>query len=338
MASAYPFNKVLEVMKPNKINDTNRSDVAKLQSILNSPQYIAEEKLDGCHYLCINGRFFSTHISVKTGLPVEKTANFPHLTVAIESLMFKKIVLDGEIYYPDGRSQDVQSATGSSEDVAIKYQKKHGWVEYRIFDILRAPDGTWLLDKTWEQRRAILDSIAPLLKEASPYLVVNPYVAHGKEKFLKEILAAGKEGIVLKRRDSLYQPGKRPKWEWMKIKQSDEDDVVIMGFAPPKKEYSGTNYENHPYWIDGEPVSKYHYLGQIGSIIFGKYKDGKLIEAGQCSGMSDSERAMFSETPEAFIGTVIKIKFMEKTNDGKHRHATFVAIHPDKNAEECIIE
>lgn len=339
MAIVYPFSRPFEVMKPNVINEDSTREKDKLMLIMSSSSYIAEEKIDGCHYNCINGRFFSTHISETTGVPVEKTDNYPHLVEAINSLKYKKILLDGEINYPGKTSQDVTSVTGALPDNAIKFQEQHGWVEYRIFDILRAPNGEWLLNMTWEQRRQILDNLTHELEAVSPYIKVNPYIINGKEQFLDNILKAGKEGIVLKKRSSLYLPGKKPKWDWVKIKQSDEDDVIIMGFAPAKQKYSGTSYETHPYWINGEPVSKFFYMGWIGSIIYGKYnaQTNTLVEIGQCSGMSESQRQQFTDNPDTYIGRVMQIKFMEKTNAGKNRHANFVAIHPDKNPKECII-
>lgn len=334
----YPYVKVFQVMKPNVIKDDNDNDHAKLLRILQSPQYEAEQKIDGCHYNCIGGRFFSTHISEITGVPVEKTANFPHIAQAIEFLGWNKILLDGEINYPGKTSQDVTSVTGTTDgDKAIAYQEQHGWVEYRVFDMLRDPDGHWLLNLTWQERRTILDGIAAKMHELCPQIVVNPYVINDKQKFVRDILDNGGEGAVIKRRNGLYIPGKNPKWEWMKIKQHDSEDVVITGFAPPKKAYSGTDYQNWLYWENGDPVSKNYHFGWIGSIKYGKYHNGQLTECGQCGGINEADRKHMTEHPEQYIGKVMQVDFMEKTNAGNNRHCTFVQLHPDKNPFECIM-
>jgi ATP-dependent DNA ligase len=154
-------------MKPSKVNMDNPSHLRKLDEILEDPNYIAEEKMDGCHYLAIKGRFFSTHIEtsdgVPTGFPVEKTENFQHLSDRLAEFG-SKLILDGEIYIPGGTSQDATSITGSSPDEAIRKQKEYGFIHYRVFDILRDTDGQWLINKPWHERRRIMEQIAEQLE------------------------------------------------------------------------------------------------------------------------------------------------------------------------------
>ena len=169
------------------------------------------------------------------------------------------------------------------------------------------------------------------------YIKLNAVKFTAKKQHLDEIIASGAEGVVLKTIDGTYEVGKRPAWNWIKVKQTDTDDAVIMGFEPAVKEYTGTELDTWPYYIDGEPVTRLHYLGWIGAIVLGKYKNGELVRIGKCAGINDMWREKFSTNPEDYIGRVVQIKMMEKTNDGNYRHPSFVAIHPDKNAKECII-
>lgn len=337
----YPLSQVLEIMKPCKIDPDKASHQEKLQKAFNSPSYIAEKKIDGCHYVCIGGRFFSTQRSKKTGMPTEKSDNFPHLVEAFVTADLGQAVLDGEIYYPDdNKSYGATKITGCKGDEAVRRQEEEqGWISYMIFDILRTPDGKWLLDQPWKVRREILESLKPQLQEASEHFHVIDVKRSGKEKFLDDVLAAGEEGIVLKHVNGFYIPGKRPMWNWIKLKVDIEDDVVIMDYDPPAKEYTGKDPENWPYWVEGEPVSKHYYYGWIGTIAFGKYdQNGQLVYLGTTSGISESLRKELSENGDAYIGKVIKISAMEKTEDGKYRHPRFLGFHPDKNPEECVIE
>lgn len=327
-------------MKPNHINRDNPKQVKKLEDIMKSDKYVAEEKIDGCHYLSIGGRFFSTRISDITGLPVEKTENLPHLVQILHDLNLGKVILDGEINYPGMKSQDVITVTGSLPNEAIRKQEHQGWLHYTMFDILRSPNGEWLINKPWIERRKILEAVGEYIKElypkASKFIHVNPVTTEDKQAFLENVLDKGGEGIVLKNIYSPYYPGKKPMWVWMKIKAETEDDVVIMGFEPPEKEYTGKNLETWPYWEDNIPVTKYYYHGWIGAIIMGKYnKEGQLVKIGTCSGMDEQQRQEFSLHPEKYIGKVAKIKAMEITRDGAYRHPTFVGIHSDKNPYEC---
>ncbi|MBT9167361.1 MAG: DNA ligase [Syntrophomonadaceae bacterium] len=158
-----------------------------------------------------------------------------------------------------------------------------------------------------------------------------------KEQFLEQILSNGGEGIVLKDVNGLYYPGKRPTGNWIKIKIELDDDVIITGFEPATRIYTGGDRANWLYWEGVEPVTKYHALGWIGAIKFGKYKDGKIVELGRCSGMDETLREQMSKTPSAFIGQVITITAMEQTADGFYRHPRFTKFHSDKNPHECTI-
>lgn len=334
----YPLPEVLEVMKPKALDPRKPSQAQRLDKMFKSPQYIAEEKIDGCHYLNIDGRFFSTRISERTGQPVEKTDSLPHLVQAIISLGMPELILDGEICRPGWRSSDVVSILGCTPSEAVRRQKDGEWLVYKVFDVLRDPRGNWLLDQPWSVRRECLESLESLFKLTGEPLEVITVVRSRKEQFLELVLNSGGEGIVLKNVQSPYIPGKRLPEIWTKIKVEIEDDVVILDFEPPTRIYTGKDLESWPYWENGDPVTKYHYNNWIGAIVFGKYQDGQLIRLGSTSGMDEELREQFSMDPESFINRVIKITAMERTADGFYRHPRFIALHPDKNAKECTID
>ncbi len=340
--SPYPLEGILEVMKPCRINKDNPNHVSKLNSIMsNGSSYAAEEKIDGCHYVMIENRFFSTRISVKTGVPVEKTANLPHLAEAFKTLDMNGLILDGEITMPGGKSQDVITITGCLPDLAVDKQVEGKYLHYTVFDLLRAPKGNWTADLHWAARRQLLEELFSYID--SPYIHLSKVVYKDKRQFLDYILDQGGEGIVLKHIEATYHPGKRTMWNWVKVKVESTDDVVIMGFEPPTKEYTGKEVKSWPYWSLGEddmdcPVTRYYHLDWIGAVVIGKYKeDGELVKLGTCSGMDDSTRADMTAHPEKYVGKVAQIRLMEKTPDGAYRHPAFVSLHADKNAKECVL-
>lgn len=349
----YPLEDIFLVMKPGKIGKIGSKGYdarkEKLDSLLDDDDYVAEEKIDGCHYNIIENRFFSTHISKSSGFPVEKTENFPHLMAALNKYNRPLLLLDGEINYPGKKSQDATHVTGASPDKAVAYQEEHGYVYYTIWDVLRNERGQWLLDEKWANRRMLVHMVVDELNAICAELQIKAYFMASKaeyvnkREFLNNILDSGGEGIVLKRKDSIYQQGKRPMWVWMKWKMEMTDDVVIMGFEPPNRDYEGTNLEGWPYWLDCAdgtiPVTQHYYENKIGSILIGKYsRTGELIAIGRVTGMSEEQRTEFTDNQVDYIGRVIKIKAMEKTNADNYRHASFLEMHPDKNAYECIME
>jgi len=337
-ADMYPLNKVIEVMKPSKINPDRASHKDRLEELFKSPQYVAELKIDGCHYVNIGGRFFSTQISKKTGVPVEKTGQLPHLVEGLLKSGMANVILDGEIYYPGWKSYDVTRITGCDPYEAVRRQEQDDWMHYMLFDVLRDPDGNWLFNEPWRVRREVLEAVGTKLAEICPKFEIVPAVRSRKQQYLDRVLAEGGEGVVLKNVNGFYHVGQRPMWNWVKVKVELEDDAVIMGYEPPAKEYTGKELSTWPYWEDGQPVSKFHYMGWIGAIIFGKYTNsGELIRLGTCSGMTEAEREMFSTKGPEHIGKVIKIRAMERTPEGFYRHPKFIELHPDKNPHECAV-
>lgn len=332
---------MLQPMKPAKLDLDKPSHQKKLEHFMGSPLYVAEPKIDGCHYFLDGGRVLSTQISKATGELVDKTDNFPHLIEGFLRANLGDVILDGEINYPEKRgSNEATKVTGCSGSEAVRRQKEElGWVSYTVFDILKDAKGNWLINRPWYERREALEYVLSLLAKECPYFQLIPVKRSRKQQFLDKILEDGGEGIVLKHTAGIYIPGTRPMDNWVKIKVSDSDDVVVMGFDPPNKEYSGKDYENWPYWEDGLPVSKHHYFKQIGSIAFGKYDSShELVYLGSCTGIDDVLRKEITDNQDKYLGRVMEIKFMEKTADGKYRHPNFVRFHSDKNPYECVIK
>lgn len=327
------------VMKPNKVAKDNEKAKKKLDSLLDSPEYAMEEKIDGCHYKMIGHRFFSIE-------NVEKTDNFPHLRDFFKQLGMANLILDGEINYPGKTAQYCVHVTGALPSGAKHFQDMNGYVHFTIFDILRTPKGNWTINNTYRERRKMLEYFYNTFvkdTEMEKYIHLVEVRYTNKREYVQSLLDAGLEGGVLKHLDSLYVMGKKPMWQWMKIKQEDDTDLVIMGFEAPKRIYEGKNLENWPYWEDDPvqgkvPVTEFHYKGWIGSVILGAYVDGVLTRICTASGMSKEVRRQMSENPESFVGRVARVTFMEKTTDGYPRHPNLKNLHEGKLPEECTWE
>lgn len=326
------------LMKPNAVKKGNTRAEEKLDKLLDDPSYALEEKIDGCHYKMIGHRFFSID-------NIEKTANFPHLTEFFRKLSMQNLILDGEINYPGKTSQYCLHVTGPLPNGARSFQEQNGYIHYTIFDILRTPKGNWTLRNTYLERRKLLEYFYDTFVRGTPmeqYIHLVDMRIDNKREYLEGLLSAGREGGVLKKLDSQYFMGKKPMWVWMKIKQEDLADLVIMGFDPPAVEYRGSNLSDWPYWqeINGvnTPVTKYHYHGWIGSVVLGAYVNGSLTRICSASGISEEIRKDMSENPDKYLHRVARVSFMEKTSDGYPRHPVFVNMHETKQPHECTWE
>ena len=335
-----PLASMVSVMKPGAVKEDDTKGLAKLEECLNSGDYALEEKYDGCRYKMISNYFFSKD-------NVEKTHNFPHLHDFFTNLGMPNLILDGEIYYPGKTSQYCTRVTGCLPDTAIDFQQQNGYIHYVIYDILRAPNGTWLCNKEYKERRKMLEFFYDNYIKPTPmaeFIHISDVRYEQKAAYLQSLLEAGLEGGVLKRLDSLYLMGKKPKWQWMKVKQSDEADLIITGFVPPKKNYTGKNLEGWLYWEYDEelgeeiPVTKNYKYGWPVALECSAYVDGQLTKICQAAGLTEDMKEDMKNNPENWLYRVTRVSYMELTDDGYPRHPKFHSLHEDKTQEECLWE
>lgn len=185
---------------------------------------VVEDKLDGvrtqAHVAEGKVRLFSRGQG-------EVTACFPEVVATLRALT-AKVVLDGEVIAvtPAGRArpfQALQKRLGRSTVSRALQQSTP--VAYLAWDVLWH-DGVSLLSKPWAERRAVLEQLGV---STNPTLSFDP--AQALEPQLDSLFTAararGNEGLMLKRRDSLYEAGRRGS-AWRKVKRAWATlDVVI---------------------------------------------------------------------------------------------------------------
>ena len=328
--------------------------------------WFAQLKKDGALYMYIKGLngenyLFGRTVSKKTGLLTEKSANVPHIIKAFHDIPNGTIII-GEIYYPGKSSKDVTSIMGCLAPKAIERQNgSYGPIHYYIYDCL-GYNGTSLLKYDNWTRYQVIRAIYEKFRTKNSYLDINTIeLAEAVETNIYQAigmaLAAGEEGMVVKKKTAFYEPGKRPQ-TMLKAKQVDYIDAVIIGFKDPEIEYKGKDIQNWQYWIDkdstnplpvglhyGEekaiPVTKHYYYGWHNAIEIGAYdKNDYLINIGTiASGLTDELRENITKYPELYLYRVIKIQCMSKDNkEHTLRHGFFIGFHDDKDYKDCRIE
>lgn len=256
----YPEANMIKAMKIWQLPDNKKDELSKH---CNSGEYFAQEKIDGFWYQFEKTKnycyLFSRTVSAKNGLLVEKSANVPHLVEFLNDKLPPETTIIGEIYYPNKTSKDVTTIMGCDAPKAIERQKDNP-LHYYIHDIIQY-NGINLLNVKAELRYKILAKIwEKHLLADSPYLRLADCVTNGIEHFIDEILyEKGGEGVVLKNKESIYYPDKKPAWSSIKVKKHGTADVICMGFNEATKyydgklnlgyNYSGKDAEEWPYWI-----------------------------------------------------------------------------------------
>ena len=183
-----------------------------------------EYKFDGAriqiHMHRGNVRIFSRRMSDVTGsLPdiVELVAGHVHS---------RDVILEGEVVAvgEDGRPlpfQDLMRRFRRVRDVEEMVRLIP--LRLHLFDILYL-DGRLLIDEPYRERWRLLESVCP--EELLAKRIVTDDVGEAEE-FFRRALEEGHEGLMAKRVDSPYTPGRRGKL-WLKIKPAETLDVVVV--------------------------------------------------------------------------------------------------------------
>ena len=261
--------------------------------------------------------------------------------------------LIGEIYFPGNEgSNKVTSIMGCLKEKAIQRQEVGAKLHYYVFDVL-AWDGQSYLDKVIEDR--VEQLTVGWRAYPSQYIEWAEYF-EGKELWdeLQKILASGGEGVVITKKGTCYQPGKRPARQTLKIKKelSETLDCFFTGrISVPTRLYTGTTLPSWTYWenvktgekylealykeyLNGEPiepVTKPYFFGMAGSLEIGVLKDGKVHPLGWLSGLSDEIKSNYKE----YKGKCLEVGAMQFTDDGALRHAKMIQLRPDLTIQDC---
>jgi bifunctional non-homologous end joining protein LigD len=163
----------------------------------------------------------------------EITHAYPEVRGLIEQLGMREAVLDGEIvaFGEDGAPsfERLQRRMHVSAPSAIARLQKSTPVVFAIFDLLYL-DGRNLMALPYEQRRAQLQELE-LGGSAWRVPAAFPGSVRPGAELLKATAAQGLEGVVAKRLDSRYEPGRRT-GAWIKVKNMHRQELVIGGWLP----------------------------------------------------------------------------------------------------------
>lgn len=270
-------------------------------------------------------------VRVYTRNGLDWTDKFGPLVREIAALDLPSCLIDGEIVaYGDDGNPDF-----SSLQEVLK--RGHGAqtdatpLHYFAFDLLEL-DGADLTKLGNLERK---ERLAALLGDAAPPIHVADHVIGAGEKLYDAMCKAGQEGIIAKRADAKYA-GRRSK-SWVKVKCTRRQEFVVIGW----KESSAK----------GRPFS---------SLLLGQHEDGALVYKGNV-GTGFNQAAMDDlagrfeklarETPPAEVDKasarkvhwvtpklVAEIAFAEFTAGGSVRHASYLGLREDKEANEVTPE
>ena len=206
--------------------------------------------------------------------------------------------------------------------------KKEGQLVFYVFDLLWL-DGINIMDEPLYLRREALKQLMP----ESGVIRLSDHIDDIGKEFFEIARKNNLEGIIAKRKDSVYVPDFRAK-TWLKIKIEERHEAIICGYTRKR---------------DTDRL--------FSSLILGLYEKGKLKFIGQAgTGFTEvmqeelmkkmkplvTKKLPFDKKPVMYGSDIVwlkpflvcEVKYTELTNEGLMRHASFQGLREDKAAFE----
>lgn len=281
---------------------------------LDPDEWAFEGKWDGIRLIV---EFDGRAVTLRGRAGNDVTDRYPALQSLARTLEGHRVVLDGEVVSLDDAGHTSFTSLQSG-----------GAARFWAFDILHL-DGVSLLRKRYDDRRRVLEALGA----AAGGLEVPPRLTGSVESVVEQ--AAQFEGVVAKRRDSVYLPGKRGS-AWIKTKNWLTREAVVGG------------------WVRGRGARR----GSIGALLLGIPDDGGLRYVGRVgTGFSDRDldelttllaplerkTSPFADAVPDVRGREIvwvtpkivgEVRFRDQTDAGRLRHPSWRGVRADKSPED----
>lgn len=286
------------------------------KDILESNEYIFQPKLDGTRALYIEQKLIN-----RRGRNIrQRYPEFDDLSIKKGSIVDGEVVVYNEKGLPDFKL--LQRREQTSDNFKIDLLSERYPATYVVFDCLEYK-GQKIINKPLETR---IDYLKNSVEEGE-HLQFIVSTENGIQLWNK-IKDLGIEGIMAKKKGSIYYPGKRSH-NCLKIKNLKTIDCIILGYTKGKGKREET----------------------FGALLLGAYKDDKIIHMGKVgTGWTDRELKKLKEKMDKLVieqeeekvwikpKLVCEVEYLEITSNGELRAPSFQRLRPDKPPKECILE
>jgi bifunctional non-homologous end joining protein LigD len=289
---------------------------------LKASQWAFEGKWDG-YRLVVEVDHGTLRLRSRSGRDV--TGEYSQFAALADDLADHHVVLDGEAV--------VLGKSGVPSFHAMQNRGRGSRVEFWAFDLLYL-DGRSLLRARHQDRRKLLETLAT----GSSLIVPELLPGDGKQA-LEYSGERGWEGVVAKRRDSTYQPGRRSA-SWIKDKHWNTQEVVIGGW----KAGEGGRSSGIGSLLMGIPgAGGLHFAGRVGT----GFTERDLANLKKTLAPLHTKQSPFDPplpTPErrgvTFVEPVLvgEVRYSEWTPDDRLRQASWRGLRPDKKPSEVVRE
>jgi bifunctional non-homologous end joining protein LigD len=304
------------------------------------PDWLFELKYDGYRLLC----------GKEEGTPILRyrrggmaAALFPDLARAVATLPCSELLLDAEVCVLDPRGrptfQLLQQRSQLTRAGDIERAAAQLPATLFVFDLLGL-EGRDLRALPLVERKSLLERLLPRL---GPLRYVDHIEERGEDMYA-EVERMGLEGIVAKRKNSPYRPGRSS--DWVKVRVQRTADLVVVGYSAPEGSRLGVGALHLAAW-----------RAQNGAKNNAKKNDGGLVYAGRVgTGFTDKQLVALrtqlepkrratppcaGPVPTGAKHTwvepelICEVRYTEWTREGLLRQPAFLRFRTDKAISEC---
>ena len=263
----------------------------------------------------------------------EVAATYPELAGLALQLRDRRMIVDGEVVAFDeaGRPSFGELQARMHVRAPGRALLDRVPVSLLVFDLLHV-EGTSLVGAPYDERRAALEG----LDLAGDRWAVPPAFDGQGAEALAASQAQGLEGVLAKRHDSVYLPGRRSP-HWIKVKHVRMQEVVVGGWSPG----AGRRQGGIGSLLLGVPdqEGRLVYAGHVGT----GFSDRVLADLGTRLRAAERSTSPFAdEVPRAHAKDahwvtprlVGEVTFSEWTRDGRMRHPSWRGLRPDKDPQD----
>ncbi len=267
------------------------------------------------------------------------TPTYPELRALAAELGSTDAVLDGEVVAFDEAGRPsfelLQSRMNLSSESAVRRRMADCPVTYLIFDVLYL-DGRTLMDLPYTERRERLERLG---LDAANWQA--PSYHRGDGKGLLELTRQRElEGLVAKRLDSRYLPGRRTR-AWLKVKNLTGQELVIGGWLPGQGRRGSTlGALLVGYWEQEDGERHLKYAGRVGT----GFTDAELDRLAGLLEPLRTKRSPFTgrQPPREAVFVepklVAQVEFREWTAARTLRAPVYKGLRDDKPPEDVVFE
>jgi bifunctional non-homologous end joining protein LigD len=307
-----------------------RDPLPKLKSVMlatlidepfDDDDWLFEIKWDGYRAICTIDE--KGNLTLASRNDIDFLARFPDLRGLGDAFKSVPIVVDGEIVSLD--------AEGRSEFQRLQEsQKKSAALTFAAFDLLYA-DGRDLRKTPLEERKALLERLI-----ADDEIVLYSKHVIGKGTSLFSVAQKRNlEGIVGKKRASLYQ--ERRSRDWVKIKAQLNAEFVVGGWTDPRGSRSGFG----ALLLGAYHGAAFRYVGHVGTGFSQKVLrevHARLLRLARKTSPFDTPVEGSMQAHWVKPELVVEVRFTEWTRDLLLRHPAYLGLRPDKAPETVTLE